>query len=180
MTDRHRGGGPRGFDRDRRPNYEGGRSEGGDRGGYRGGGGGFDRPRPGYGGDRPSFGGGRPGGFGGDRPPFGDRPQFGGGGRGDDRPGGGDRRPPFRDQRPPAPPAEAEDEFEEVDTTLAVAILDTATRLTALIVDKGLPADIEGRRAAVLEEFGVVYATILETVTSLDEEEEDEDEDGEE
>ena len=35
-------------------------------------------------------------------------------------------------------------------------------------------------RAAVLEEFGAVYATILETVTSLDEEEEDEDEDGEE
>ena len=123
MTDRHRGGGPRGFDRDRRPNFEGGRGEGGDRGG---------------------------------------------------------RRSPFRDQRPPAPPAEAEDEFEEVDTTLAVAILDTATRLTALIVDKGLPTDLEGRRAAVLEEFGAVYATVLETVTSLDDEEDDEDEDGEE
>ena len=147
MTDRHRGGGPRGFDRDRRPNYEGGRSDGGDRGGFRGGGGGFDRSRPSYGGDRQSFGGGRPGGFGGDRPPFGERPPFGG--RGDDRPGGGDRRPPFRDQRPPAPPAEADDEFEEVDTTLAVAILDTATRLTALIVDKGLPADLgQARRRA--------------------------------
>ena len=41
MTDRHRGGGSRGFDRDRRPNYEGGRSDGGDRSGFRGGGGGF-------------------------------------------------------------------------------------------------------------------------------------------
>ena len=31
MTDRHRGGGPRGVDRDRRPNYEGGGSDGGGR-----------------------------------------------------------------------------------------------------------------------------------------------------
>jgi hypothetical protein len=59
---------------------------------------------------------------------------------------------------------------------LAVAILDTATRLTALIVEKSLPADLEGRRAAVLQEFGAVYATILETVTSLDDEDEDEEE----
>jgi hypothetical protein len=62
---------------------------------------------------------------------------------------------------------------------LAVAILDTATRLTALIVDMGLPTDLEGRRAAVLQEFGAVYATVLETVTSLDDDEDDEDEDSE-
>jgi hypothetical protein len=51
--------------------------------------------------------------------------------------------------------------------------------LTALIVDMGLPTDLEGRRAAVLQEFGAVYATVLETVTSLDDDEDDEDEDSE-
>ena len=177
MTDRHRGGSPRGFDRDRRPPFEGGRPEGGDRGGFRGGGerGGFDRPRP-YGdrpprpyGDRPAFGGRPPSG---DRPSYGDRPQSD-----DRRPPSDDRRPPYREQRPPAPPEEVDTEFEDVDTTLAVAILDTATRLTLSIVEKGLPDDLDARREAVLEQFGAVYASILETVTSIDEEEEVDDDD---
>ncbi len=169
MTDRHRGGSPRGFDRDRRPPFEGGRPEGGDRGGFRGGGerGGFDRPRP-YG-DRPP----RPYG---DRPASGGRPSYGDRAQSDDRrPPPDDRRPTYREQRPPAPPEEVDTEFEDVDTTLAVAILDTATRLTLSIVDKGLPDDLEARREAVLEQFGAVYASILEAVTSIDEEEDDDD-----
>ncbi len=169
MTDRHRGGSPRGFDRDRRPPFDGGRPEGGDRGGFRGGGerGGFDRPRP-YG-DRPP----RPYG---DRPASGGRPSYGDRAQSDDRrPPPDDRRPTYREQRPPAPPEEVDTEFEDVDTTLAVAILDTATRLTLSIVDKGLPDDLEARREAVLEQFGAVYASILEAVTSIDEEEDDDD-----
>ena len=186
MAERHRG-----FNRDFEGGEEGGRDRGGPRGGGgrpgggfgdRGGGGGFG------GGGRGGFGGGgRPGGFGGGRPGggFGNRP----GGFGGGRPGGGfgnrDRgfsgppreprpAPEFREGRPPAPPVEAS-EFQDVDADLAIALLDTATRLTEIVGTAGLPDEQEGRRQAVIETFETIYFSILEAVTGGEDEDGDSD-----
>lgn len=83
-------------------------------------------------------------------------------------------RPQYREARPPAPPAEAS-EFQEVDADLAIALLETATKLTEIVGTTGLPDDPTARRQAVLENFEALYFSILETVTGGDEDEEDED-----
>src|SRR5687767_1135009 len=190
MAERHRG-----FNREFEGGEggEGGRDRGGPRGGsggggggYRGGGGGFgDR---GSGGGFGGGGGGRPGGFsGGGRPGggfgnrgggFGNRGGgFGGGQR--DRGFSGPPRPPrpapeYREGRPPAPPVEAS-EFQDVDADLAVALLDTATRLTEIVGPAGLPEDVEARRQAVIETFETIYFSILEAVTGGEEEDDADD-----
>ncbi|CAA9227581.1 MAG: hypothetical protein AVDCRST_MAG77-818 [uncultured Chloroflexi bacterium] len=170
MADRHRS-----FGRE----FEGGRGAGGSSGGgFRGnsgGGGGF---RGGSGGG----GGGFRGGDRGPRPPFeggdrGPRPPFDGGDRGPrdfsgPRDSGGP--PQYREGRPPAPPAEAND-FEDVDADLAIAILDTATRLTEIVGKEGLPETHAERRQAVLETFEVLYFSILESVTGGGDDEDAED-----
>jgi hypothetical protein len=101
---------------------------------------------------------------------------FSGGGRG---PGGGrdfsGPPPQFRERRPPAPPEEAED-FEEVDADLAIAILDTATRLTEIVGTAGLPDDHQQRRQAVLETFETLYFSILSAITGGEDEAEGEEE----
>ena len=184
MAERHRGfnrdfegseGGGGGGDRDR----GGPRGGGGSGGGFRGGGGGGFRGGSGGGG---GFGGsGRPGGFGG-----GGRP--GGGFRDRDRGFSGPPRdrgfsgppraprpePAYREGRPPAPPVEAS-EFQDVDSDLAIALLDTATRLTEIVGTAGLPEEPEGRRQAVIETFETIYFSILEAVTGGEDEDEDAD-----
>lgn len=117
------------------------------------------------------------------RPPQGDRPF---GGPRDDRPFGGsrDERPfggpppapaPYRDRRPPQPPEEAED-FEDVDAGLAVAMLDTAAKLTEIVGTSGLPEEYAARRAAVMETFQAIYFSVMETVLGDEEDEEVEEE----
>ena len=86
--------------------------------------------------------------------------------------------PPYRERRqpaPPPPPAQDED-FEEVDTDLAVAILDTAARLTEIVGASGRPEGYVERRESVLETFEAVYYRVLETVTGGADEDEDSDE----
>ena len=169
MAERHRGG----FGRD----FEG--NEGGDspRGGPREGGAG---PRGG-GGRFGGGGGGRFGGSGGGGR-FGGPPGSGGpGGPGGDRGFGGPPRgdrgfsgPPreYQERRPPASPEEAS-EFQDVDADLAIALLDTATRLTEIVGTAGLPEGHTERRQAVVETFEVIYFSILEAVTGGEEEEEE-------
>jgi hypothetical protein len=97
----------------------------------------------------------------------------GGGGFG----GGFGGPPPFRERRPAPPPPPPDDaDFEEVDTDLAVAILDTAARLTEVVGASGLPEGYVERREAVLETFEAVYYRVLETVTGGADEDEEDDE----
>jgi len=56
-------------------------------------------------------------------------------------------------------------EFQDVDADLAVAILDTATRLTEIVGTAGLPDEHTLRRQAVLETFEALYFSILESIT---------------
>jgi hypothetical protein len=176
MAERHRG-----FNRDFEGNEggEGGRDRGGQRGGgggYRGGGGGFGDRGGGFG-NRGGFGGGgRPGGnFGNRGGGFGNR----GGGFGGQRDRGFSGpprapRPEYREGRPPAAPVEAS-EFQDVDADLAIALLDTATRLTEIVGTAGLPDEVEGRRQAVVETFETIYFSILEAVTGGEDEDDDDD-----
>jgi hypothetical protein len=150
MADRHRGFG-QGFDRGP------GRDRNDRPGGFRGEGG--YRGPSGPGGPGPRRDQGRPG-------PRGDRPD-----------GPPPPRPQYREARPPAPPAEAS-EFQEVDADLAIALLETATRLTEIVGTAGLPDEPTSRRQAVLENFEALYFSILETVTGGDAD--DDDDDGEE
>jgi hypothetical protein len=83
-------------------------------------------------------------------------------------------QPFHRDRRPPAPPEEMED-FEEVDATLAVAILQAATKLTEIVGTAGLPEAYAERREAVVQSFEAIYFSILDAITGEDEEEEEED-----
>lgn len=148
------------------------------------GGGGGDRGR--RGGDGPRGPRGREGRDGGDRPRRGPG-GFGGPGR-PSRPGGfgapgGFRAPggpatpftPYREARPPAAPEEVS-EYQEVDADLAIAILDTATRLTEIVGTSGLPEGNVERRQAVVETFEVIYFSILESITGGGEDEDVEEE----
>jgi hypothetical protein len=103
--------------------------------------------------------------------PRGREPRDGRGPRDD----GGFRPPPaYRERRPPAPPVEADD-FEDVDADLAVAILDTAAKLTEIVGTTGLPEGHVERREAVIESFEAIYFAVLDAVTGG----EDDDEEGE-
>lgn len=144
MVERHRGGGGRGGDFNRgRDTGRQGRDGGSGRGSREGR---EDRPR-------------RNEGFGGfsDRPSYRDRNQF--------------RAPAAPMPVPPAAPAN-QDQFEEVEADLAVAILETAAHLTEIVGTAGLPEGHAERRAAVLETFETIYYHVLETVTGGDEAEE--------
>ena len=138
---------------------------------YRGGTRDFDRNRGERGGGFGDRGGpGGPGGPGGgrDRRDFSrGRPDFR-----DDRGFGGP--PPYRERRPPAPPAETED-FQDVDAGLAIAIINTATKLTEIVGTAGMPEGHAERREAVLENFQAIYFSLLDAITG-----DEEDEDGEE
>ena len=152
MVERHRGGGGRPPDRGR--NRDGGR-EGGRPG----------RDQRDSRDDRGRRGEGFGGGYRGDRgtPPFGERRQF---------------RPPPPPPAAPSPPV-GQEQFEEVDADLAVAILETATQLTQLVGASGLPDGYVERREAVLETFEAIYYQVLETVTGGEAEEEEEPEEEE-
>ena len=151
MAERHRGPRPGGRDGfEGREGREGRGREGGPRD-FRGGREGRDdRPRRPFGG---GFGGGG----------------YGGGG------GGFGGPPPYRERRPapPPPPPPADDEFQEVDAGLAVAILETAAHLTEVVGTAGLPEGYAERREAVLETFESIYYRVLETVTGGEEAEEE-------
>jgi hypothetical protein len=149
----------------------------------------FERPGGGreYGQGGDSGRGGRPRPYGdrgdrGDRGGYGQNRDFGQGrgfGQGRDF---GDRRnysgpPPRREA--PVPPPPANEEFEDVDAALAVAILGTATKLTELVGTDGLPEDRAARRDAVVETFEAIYFAVLDAVTGGDEDEEEEEEQGE-
>jgi hypothetical protein len=77
--------------------------------------------------------------------------------------------PPPREPRsfrpPPTEPPPTDDQFEEVDAELAVAILETAARLTEIVGTAGLPEGYTERREAVLETFQATYYQVLEIVT---------------
>lgn len=84
---------------------------------------------------------------------------------------------PYRERRQlPAPTAATpapDEQFEDVDASLAVAILDTAAHLTEIVGTAGLPEGYAERRQAVLETFEAVYYHVLETVTGGDEDNEE-------
>lgn len=85
----------------------------------------------------------------------------------------GAREPREPRERPAPPPPAADDEYQDVDAGLAMAILETATRLTELVGSQGLPETQPERREAVLDTFDTIYFRILETVTGGDEDEEE-------
>ena len=84
--------------------------------------------------------------------------------------------PPFRERRPPAPPPTAgeAETFEDVDADLAIAILETATKLTEIVGTAGLPEGHAERREAVIESFEAIYNAVLDAVTGDEDEDEDE------
>jgi len=61
-------------------------------------------------------------------------------------------------------PPPAEEEYEEVDASLAVALLEAATKLTELVGTSGLPDGYVERREAVIESFEAIYFALVDTV----------------
>ncbi|HEY7268385.1 MAG TPA: hypothetical protein VH951_01035 [Dehalococcoidia bacterium] len=96
-----------------------------------------------------------------------------GSGGGEGYGGGFGGPPPDRERRAfgrtTTEPPPTEDQFEEVDADLAVAILETAARLTEIVGTAGLPEGYVERREAVLETFQATYYQVLEIVTGGEE-----------
>lgn len=86
--------------------------------------------------------------------------------------GGPSGPPPYRERRPPAPPVEASD-YEDVDADLAVAILQTAAKLTEIVGTVGLPEGHTERREAVVTSFQAIYFALLDAVAGDEDEDQD-------
>ncbi len=82
----------------------------------------------------------------------------------------GSSPPVLRERASGTPPAlAANEEYEEVDASLAVALLEAATKLTELVGTSGLPEGYVERREAVIESFEAIYFALMETVMGEDE-----------
>lgn len=55
-----------------------------------------------------------------------------------------------------------------MDASLAVALLEVATKLTELVGTSGLPDGYVERREAVIESFEAIYFALMETVMGED------------
>jgi hypothetical protein len=64
------------------------------------------------------------------------------------------------------------DDFEDVDADLAIAILDTAAKLTEIVGTAGLPDGHVERREAVIESFEAIYFAVLDAVTGGEDDDE--------